>query len=143
MTDFNLTAPFVSATSSCANLLVSHTNTAGKIESNQITTTYTDNMDCQWTLSSNSEIELAFLRFNTERSYDFVRVYDGGSSSSPLIGSFSGSTLPSPIQSTSSNLFVRFTSDGSSTYQGFSARYRGMTLLKEIFSMQITRNQRY
>jgi len=83
-------------------------------------------MDCQWTFNSNAEIELVFLRFDTEPSADFLRVYDGGSSSSPLIGTFSGSTLPSPIQSSSSNLFVRFTSDSSGIHQGFGARYRAI-----------------
>jgi len=81
-------------------------------------------MDCRWNLSSNAEIELIFLRFNTQPSADFMTVYDGGSSSSPLIGSFSGSSLPSPIQSSSRNLYVRFTSDDSGTYQGFLAHYR-------------------
>lgn len=109
---------------------MAYTSTTGEIESNPFTRSYTDNMDCQWTLNSNAEIELAFIRFNTEPSVDVLRVYDGGSSSSPLIGTFSGSTLPSPIQSSSSNLFVRFTSDSSGTYQGFGARYRGTTLLK-------------
>jgi len=82
-------------------------------------------MDCWWHLTSNAEIELAFLHFDTQPSADFVIVNDGGSFSSPLIGRFSGSTLPSPIQSSCKNLYVRFTSDGSGTYQGFLAQYRG------------------
>jgi len=116
---------------------VSYTNTAGEIESNEISASYSDNLDCQWTFCSNAHIELTFLRFNTEPSADLLRVYDGGSSSSPLIGTFSGSTLPSPIQSSSSSLFARFRSDSSGTYQGFGARYRGMTLLKDIRDFKI------
>ena len=111
---------------------MSQTNTDGEIESNQVTTFYTDNMDCQWNLSSNVKIELDFRRFTTESSADFVRVYDGSSSLSPLIGTFSGSSLPPPIQSSSGNLFVRFTSDSASTYHGFHAPYRGTMLLKDI-----------
>ena len=129
---FYLTAPFVSATSSCANLLMSQTNTDGQIKSNLLSGSYSNNLDCRWNLSSNAAIELTFLRFNTQPSADFVTVYDGGSSSSPLIGTFSGSSLPSPVQSSSRNLYVRFTSDGSGTYQGFLAHYRGMMLCKNI-----------
>ena len=131
-----MTASFVNATSSCANLLVNQTNTDGEIESNRVSTSYTNNMDCRWNLSSNAKIELAFLRFNTQPSADFVTVYDGGSSSSPLIGTFSGSSLPSPVQSSSRNLYVRFTSDGSGTSQGFRAHYRGMVSCKNILSMK-------
>ena len=104
---------------------MTQTNTDGQIKSNQLSTSYTNNMDCRWNLSSNAKIELAFLHFHTELSADFVTVYDGGSSSSPRIGTFSGSSLPSRIQSSSRNLYVRFTSDASRTYQGFLAHYRG------------------
>ncbi|KAJ7362178.1 hypothetical protein OS493_013272 [Desmophyllum pertusum] len=98
--------PFVNVTSSCANLLRSQTNTDGRIESNQISTTYTDNMDCQWNISSNAALELVFHRFRTEASADYVRVYNGGSSSSPLIGRFSGSSIPAPIATSSNKLYV-------------------------------------
>ena len=111
---------------------MNQTKTDGIIESNQINTAYTNNMDCQWNISSNAVLELVFLRFNTEASYDYVRVYSGGSLSSPLIGTFTGSSLPAPITSSSNNLYVRFASDGSVTSQGFRARYRGMMYVKRI-----------
>ena len=130
---FNVTVPFVSATSSCANLLVSQTNTSGVIQSNNMSTTYTNNIDCQWNLSSNARVELVFFRLDIELSYDFVRVYDGGSSSSPLIGTFSGSSLPAPITSSSSKLYARFTSDSSTTYGGFRAHYRGKMCVIKIW----------
>ena len=122
---FNVTVPFVNATSSCANLLVSQTNTSGVIQSNNMSTTYKNNMDCQWNISSNARVELVFFRLHTQRSADNVSVYDGGSLSSPLIGTFSGSSLPAPITSSSSKLYARFTSDSSTTYGGFRAHYRG------------------
>jgi len=124
----------VIATSSCSNLLMSQTNTDGEIKSNSFGGSYSNNMDCRWNLSSNAKIELAFLRFNTQLSNDFVKVYNGGSSSSPLIGTFSGSSLPSPIQSSSRNLYVKFTSDGSGTYKGFLAHYRGKMIVIYVFS---------
>ena len=113
----------MTATSSCASLLVQATRTSGIIESNQ-RPDYSDNLDCQWNISSNTMLELAFTRFRTQASSDYVRVYNGGSSSSPLIDSFSGSSLPSPVSS-SGKLYVKFTSDSSSNTAGFRARYRG------------------
>ena len=82
-------------------------------------------MDCRWNFSSNAVIELVFVSFSTESSVDFVSVYDGGSLSSPLIRKMSGSSLPPPITSSSINLYVKFSSDGTNTYDGFVAAYRG------------------
>jgi len=84
-------------------------------------------MDCYWSLSSNAKLELIFSRFNTEYGGDYVSVYDGDSTSSPLIGQFSGSSVPAPITSSSNNLYVRFTSDSSGEYSGFVARYKAIT----------------
>ena len=109
-------------TSSCANLLVMNTKTSGMIRSSQ-RWLYSDNMNCQWSLSSNVKLELTFLHFKTDSSADYVNVYDGGSPSSPLIGTFSGSSLPAPI--ISNQLYVTFTTDGSGHTDGFTATYQG------------------
>lgn len=82
-------------------------------------------MNCQWTLSSNTNLKLVFFRFETESNYDFVYVYDGGSSSYPLIGKFHGSSLPGAITSLHNKLFVRFTTDGGTVMSGFAASYHG------------------
>ena len=89
-------------------------------------------MDCEWSLTSNTVIELLFYTFTTESSADYVRVYDGDSTSAPLIGYFSGSSLPAPITSSSTKLYVRFTSDGSVVYAGFAARYQGIFIRKVL-----------
>ena len=126
-----ITAPFVTTTSSCAsNLLVRVSNATGLIQSQSDGSwTYNNNMDCSWSLSSNAILELAFASFNTYSSADCLTVYDGDSPSSPLIGRFSGSSLPATITSTSNKLYVRFISDGSDNDFGFRASYRGMLLI--------------
>ena len=120
----NLEIAEVKVTSSCANLLVMNTKTSGMIRSSQ-RWYYSNNMNCQWGLSSNVKLELAFLHFKTHSSADYVNVYDGGSSASPLIGTFSGSSLPAPIMSSSNQLYVTFTADSSGKNEGFTATYRG------------------
>ena len=82
-------------------------------------------MRCEWSLSGNTNLELVFFRFNTERNCDFVYVFDGSSSPSPLIGSYNGSSLPSNVKSSSNNVFVEFTTDGSVIRSGFAAGYHG------------------
>lgn len=129
-----MTEPLVTVTSTCTNLLLEQTGTSGIILStnnsdydyNYNSDYYYDNdMDCQWNLTSSTKVELTFFTFSTELDVDYLYVYDGGSSSYPLIGSFSGTSLPSPITSSSNKLHVRFTSDTSVTSRGFRASYRG------------------
>ena len=82
-------------------------------------------MDCHWNFSSNTQLELVFISFDTEVNKDTVSVYDGDSTSSPLIGQFSGSSLPPLIYSSSNKLYVTFKTDGSNEVSGFTALYRG------------------
>ena len=70
-------------------------------------------------------LELVFLRFKTADQNDYLRVYNGGSLSSPLIGTYSGSSLPATVTSTTNNLYMRFISDASGNNYGFVARYQG------------------
>ena len=100
-------------------------NQSGLIQSS-FTTTYSSNMDCEWTLSADKKLELVFVGpFTTESNADFVYVYDGNSSLARLIGRFSGSSRPGPSVSSTNQLHVRFTSNGSSQHYGFKATYRG------------------
>ena len=123
----------MTATTSCTerNPLVRLTNTKGVIQTRD-GTLYRSNTDCRWNLSSNTLLQLQFASFRTYSSADYLTIYDGGSSSAPLIGRFSGSSLPSPIVSSSNKLYLQFTSDGSYEDYGFKAFYRGIVLFLNI-----------
>ncbi|XP_067048010.1 uncharacterized protein [Acropora muricata] len=116
----------VQAQTTCpTNLLVQNVNNQSGLIQSSFTTTYSSNMDCEWTLSADTKLELVFVGpFTTESNADFVYVYDGNSSSARLIGRFSGSSRPGPSVSSSNQLHVRFTSNGSSQHYGFKATYR-------------------
>ena len=109
-------------------MIEKHTGTFGIIRPSQ-SSQYSSNMNCRWNFSSNAILELVFFRFNTETSADYVNVYDGGSSSSSLIGRFSGSSTPAAITSSSHMLYLKFESDRSGEYDGFVAAYRGLLRL--------------
>ena len=66
-------------------------------------------------------VTFTFLSFDTESCCDDLTVYDGPSTSSPLIGTYAGSTLPDPITSSDSTgaLTFVFDSDGSLQYGGY------------------------
>ena len=138
---FILTALSLTVDSSC--VLQKQNSLSGVIRPSQ-SSQYSDNMSCRWNFSTNARVELAFFRFDTETSADFVNVYDGGSSSSPLIGRLSGSFLPATIISSLGGLYVTFASDSSGTYGGFVAAYRGMiyfpTSKRKLFAPNFIEN---
>eukprot|EP00004_Rigifila_ramosa_P001262 TRINITY_DN11181_c0_g1_i1.p1 TRINITY_DN11181_c0_g1~~TRINITY_DN11181_c0_g1_i1.p1 ORF type:complete len:462 (-),score=75.87 TRINITY_DN11181_c0_g1_i1:25-1332(-) len=85
---------------------------------------YQNNQDCQWLLRSAdaaARIVLAFDRFNTEESADFVRVYDGNTTSSPLLGQFSGNYAPAPMMSSSHVMLVTWKTNGATVKPGWIA----------------------
>ena len=91
---------------------------------------YNDNANCTWLINpaGATQISLNFTAFNTEATFDLVRVYNGPDETYPLLGTFSGNTLPSTISTTVGigAMFVKFTSDTSNTLSGWSASYTSL-----------------
>ncbi|KAF3833948.1 hypothetical protein F7725_025152 [Dissostichus mawsoni] len=87
---------------------------------------YPHSKDCDWLIAVNSDyvLSLAFIGFNIEPNYDFLYIYDGPDSNSPLIGSFQDSKLPERIESSSNTMHLAFRSDGSVSYGGFHLEYK-------------------
>jgi len=91
---------------------------------------YLDNTNCSWLIkpTNAATITLTFTSFYTEQNFDYVKIYDGPTTSSSLLGSFSGSTIPSSINSTGGEMLIIFTSDLSNTYDGWNANFTSTLL---------------
>jgi hypothetical protein len=105
---------------------------SGTISSMYYPSSYINNADCQWLIAGSSTTRMIMLQFTdvyTESCCDKIRLYNGNSTTSPLIASISGSS-PSRTPYTSSQRFmlVRFTSDSSVVYRGFQANYTASTV---------------
>jgi len=63
--------------------------------------------------TTGSTINVNFTAFDVEQDYDYLYVYNGPTTASPLLGTFTGTTLPPSLTSTAVNgeLTFRFTSD--------------------------------
>ena len=91
---------------------------------------YDPNVDGQWLISpqtdqdSVTKIELTFISFETG-SGDIVTIYDGETTSDPVLGTFSGSVLPTEdVISTGNKMLVTFVGDGDAiTGNGFKVEY--------------------
>lgn len=59
--------------------------------------------------------------FNLELNYDFLKVYNNINGGGTLLGSFTGTTLPSNITSSTGKMSLVFTSDATVVYNGFKA----------------------
>uniref|UniRef100_A0A3Q1IYA9 Uncharacterized protein n=1 Tax=Anabas testudineus TaxID=64144 RepID=A0A3Q1IYA9_ANATE len=90
---------------------------------------YPHNIDCTIILKApqNNSISFFFNSFDleshTDCRFDYLEVRNGSTADSPLIGTFCGSTLPSPIFPKSNLLYLRFKSDFSSARDGFDATW--------------------
>ncbi|XP_056646391.1 cubilin [Diorhabda sublineata] len=99
--------------------------TSGVIKSPRYPEYYPTNRECTWTINvpPGQQIMLNVTDFNIENysgcRYDWLEIRNGGTSASPLIGKFCGSTIPKQIASHANKLYLFFKSDLSRTGHGF------------------------
>ncbi|MBK6951519.1 MAG: PKD domain-containing protein [Crocinitomicaceae bacterium] len=65
--------------------------------------------------------QLNFSAFSTEGCCDFMTIYNGPNTASPIIGTYAGITSPGIVTGTGSCITIVFTSDGSITSTGWAA----------------------
>jgi len=89
---------------------------------------YLPNTGCIWLINPQNEedsiinITLKFDLFETNPS-DVVNIYDGATTADPLIGSFSGSTIPPQIVTNGNKLLITFNTVNGSSAPGWFATY--------------------
>ena len=85
--------------------------------------TYGNNQNFTFTICSNNGQSpfLTFSAFALENNWDFLYIYNGPSTASPLIGTYTGTNNPGTVTATGTCITIRFTSDGSVTMAGWAA----------------------
>ena len=92
---------------------------------------YSNDLDCQWLIQpTNAQyIYLEFTELNTEENNDIVYIYNGTTTSDPLIGTYSGyegsSTRPKLLIE-SNSILVHFVTNSTVTDGGFKIEYEGV-----------------
>lgn len=101
------------------------TTASGTFNDGSGTNSYNNNSDCKWKIqpSGATSINLNFSEFDISNPGDTLYIYDGATTSSPLLASLTGNALPSTITSTGGTLLVRFFTDGNNIATGWSANY--------------------
>ncbi len=70
-----------------------------------------------------TNVTLNFTAFDLELNWDYMYIYDGASTSDPLIGRFTGTSSPGLVSSTGGSLLIDFRSDCNTTATGWIANY--------------------
>ena len=117
---------------------------SGSIDSPGYPYHYDDYEDCQWLFVApyGSKVLLYFTAFEVEDdsgcNYDSVELFDGRDNTSARLSKSCGSSLPSPVYSSSNYMYMQFKSDSSVTDMGFKAHYRELTDSSGAFIKQWT-----
>uniref|UniRef100_A0A3Q2TAZ9 Cubilin n=1 Tax=Fundulus heteroclitus TaxID=8078 RepID=A0A3Q2TAZ9_FUNHE len=105
------------------------TTASGGLASPNYPLPYHPNAECYWNIrtSQGSQLQLSFSDFHLESSsscsFDYLAVYDGNSSSAPELAKLCGTSPPSPINSSSNQLYIKLRTDSSVNTGGFIASY--------------------
>uniref|UniRef100_A0A665U3Y9 CUB and Sushi multiple domains 3a n=1 Tax=Echeneis naucrates TaxID=173247 RepID=A0A665U3Y9_ECHNA len=89
---------------------------------------YANYLNCAWKISvpEGAGIQIQVVTFTTEHNWDSLDFFDGVDGNAPRLGSYSGTTIPQLLNSTSNNLYVTFQSDISVSAAGFHLEYTGL-----------------
>ena len=109
----------------CTGTTTTLTAQSGTFADGSASNNYANNTSCSWLIqpTNATAITLSFSAFNTELNYDGVIVYDGANNTAPVLGQFSGTSIPNSVTSTGGSMYVEFLSDPAVRGQGWTANY--------------------
>ncbi|KAI0216120.1 Ovochymase-1 [Lamellibrachia satsuma] len=97
---------------------------------------YTNNLNRQWLiqLPRHSRVQLRFMYLDVEPDYDgvcydHVGIYDGTTTSAPLLARVCGNKLPPDVYSSKNSLLVDFVTDITYTWTGFKIKYKAKRII--------------
>lgn len=70
-----------------------------------------------------TNITLTFTQFSLETNWDYMYIYDGSTTNAPLLGRYTGTSLPGTIVSSGGSLLLDFRSDCATTDSGWTCSY--------------------
>jgi PKD repeat protein len=125
------TVPFSGSASSasCTGTIYDHGGASGS---------YGNGANGTFVINTGGVVTLTFTTFSTESCCDYLYIYDGLSTSAPLIGSYRGSGLPNggTVSGTGNGLTLRFVTDGSVTSAGFAASWGANSITTPTADLQ-------
>lgn len=102
---------------------------------------YPDDQFCEWLVQPDAAktpsafLVLRFRAFSTEPNDDIVRIYDGNSTSAPILTVLSGYNVPDvPIVSAGGSVLIQFISDGKqvTAQRGWDIEYETLSIRQQL-----------
>ncbi|XP_076766726.1 cubilin [Xylocopa sonorina] len=127
---FAATYILINATKICGGHFV---KPSGVIQSPNYPQRYPSRKECTWTIQAPNKrrIVLNVTHFELERHtncfFDYLEIRNGGYGTSPLIGKFCGTNIPTEIISQTNQLYLKFSSDSTRSFSGFSIDWDSTT----------------
>lgn len=88
-----------------------------------------------FTSYNGNRIKINFQQFITQSGTDYLQIYDGPGTNSPLIGTYTGNLAPFFIESTGSSLTFRFYSDFQTSFAGWQGTLECTTPVLPVYNM--------
>lgn len=107
-------------------VITSYTTATGTFyDSGGATGDYTDDERKLYLISPTgaTTVTLNFTSFNTEAGWDYMFIYDGSTTSAPLIGTYDGTNSPGTVSSSGGSILVEFRSDCATTAPGWACSW--------------------
>ncbi len=128
---FLIISPFFSQVSInlCTGTTTTNATSGSVYDSGGPSGNYLNSENCQLLINPGcaATISISFSSFNTESCCDFLRIYNGPTTASPLLGNFAGSTLPGTIVANAGQMLLFWSTDGSVVSSGFAATWTAAT----------------
>jgi hypothetical protein len=99
---------------------------SGSLQAGYPFSSYGNNLSCSWHIQPTDtivNIKLYPGYFSTEPSNDVLNIYAGGNTSAQLLGTYSGTSIPSEIVVPAQEAYITFQTNGSITDRGFHIDY--------------------
>lgn len=100
---------------------------SGTLTDGSGTFNYHNSSACMWKIipEQAESVTIQFTAFNTQETYDKVRIYDLESQEmlAEYSGNFSSGNMPDPVTSPSGKMFIAFSTNASMTFEGWEATY--------------------
>ncbi|HEY8400260.1 MAG TPA: CUB domain-containing protein [Cytophagaceae bacterium] len=115
----------------CSGLQIMY-ESVGSVSDGSGSENYNNNSDCKYLIqpAGATSISLNFTEFSLSDE-DVLTIYDGDNSDFPLLGSYTGTTLPPTVTSSGGSILLHFSSNGSGTSSGWSANYTSTIVTPE------------
>jgi hypothetical protein len=101
------------------------TGTEGSFNDGSGNMNYQNNIDCYYLIqpTCGDVVEVSWDVFQIE-SNDVINVYDGSTTSAPLLASFTGDSIPTDVSTGNGTLLIEFSTDGTGNDIGWYASYQ-------------------